>query len=100
MAKVIIQYPYALKTEVKKAMIDRLQKDWENGLLIVDGCAKITIHKDEDVIAVNTDEILEKELEARDCGTCTHCNTDMDEYPCNSCDGHTHYEKGELHENS
>ena len=57
MAKIIIQYPYALKADVKKAMIERLQKDWENGLLIVDGCAKVTIHKDDDVIVVETQEI-------------------------------------------
>ena len=67
MAKIIIQYQYALKKDVKKALTEKLQKDWENGLLIVDGCAKITIHKDEDVIVVQTndekpslDSILEK----------------------------------------
>lgn len=64
MAKIIIQYPYALKKDIKKAMVERLQEDWKNGLLIVDGCAKITIHKDDDIIVINTNEVLEKELEA------------------------------------
>lgn len=62
MAKIIIQYPYALKADAKKALMERLQKDWENGLLIVDGCAKITIHKDNDVIVIDTDTALENDL--------------------------------------
>lgn len=67
MAKIIVQYPYMLKADAKKALIERLQKDWENGLLIVDNAATVSVLKDEDVIVVQTndekpslDNILEK----------------------------------------
>ena len=67
MAKFIIQYPYLLKADVKKAITERMQKDWKNGLLAVDNAATVTVLKDEDVIVVQTndkkpslDSILEK----------------------------------------
>ena len=64
MAKVILQYPYNLKPDVKKEMTEKLQKDWENGLLVVEGYVQVTVLKDEDVIVIDTDSEGLKEQRA------------------------------------
>lgn len=56
MAKVIVQYPYLLTASAKKDITEKLQKDWENGLLAVDNAVTVSVLKDEDVIVVQTDD--------------------------------------------
>ena len=48
--KVIIQLPYAVKPDRKKEILENLQAQWESGLMLVDGCAKIIIRPDEDLL--------------------------------------------------
>ena len=56
MAKVIIQYPYALKQDARKQKYEEIKKQWDKGLLVLDGFCKVTIRNDDDVIAVEFKE--------------------------------------------
>ena len=61
MAKVILQYPYAMKPDTKKQKYDQLKKDWDNGFLIVEGYVQVTVLKDTDVIMINDMEDIQKD---------------------------------------
>ena len=48
--KVIIQFPYTIKTDRKKEILEDLQTQWQSGLMVVDGSAKIIIRPDDDIL--------------------------------------------------
>lgn len=61
MAKVILQYPYAMKPDTKKQKFDKLKKEWDEGFLILEGYVQVTVLKDEDVIIINDMEYIQKD---------------------------------------
>lgn len=48
--KVIVQLPFLVKKDRKKEILEDLQAQWESGLMIIDGSAKIIIRPDEDLL--------------------------------------------------
>lgn len=56
MAKIIIQYPYVLKQDVRKQKYEEIKKQWDEGLLVLDGLCKVVISNDTDVIVVEFKE--------------------------------------------
>lgn len=56
MAKVIIQYPYAIKKDARKQKYEEIKKQWDEGLLVLDGLCKVVISNDTDVIVVEFKE--------------------------------------------
>lgn len=56
MAKVIIQYPYVIKKDVRKQKYEEIKKQWDDGLLVLDGSCRVVISRDTDVIAVEFKE--------------------------------------------
>ena len=56
MAKVIIHCPYSIKTDRRKELYETYKKQWDSGVLVLDGCVQVTVFRDEDVIDVTFKE--------------------------------------------
>lgn len=56
MAKVIIKFPYALKSDIRKQKYEELEKQWESGLMVIDDCTQVIILKDEDELILSEDD--------------------------------------------
>lgn len=56
MAKVIIQYPYTIKKDAREQKYEEIKKQWDDGLLVLDGSCRVVISRDSDIIAVEFKE--------------------------------------------
>lgn len=56
MAKVIIKFPYMLKSDVRKQKYEELKKQWESGLMVIDDCTQVIVLKDEDELVLSENE--------------------------------------------
>ncbi len=62
MAKVIIQYPYFITKDMRKQKYEEIKKQWDDGLLVLDGSCRVVISKDTDIIAVEFKEENDNEM--------------------------------------
>ena len=57
MSKVIIKLPYAIKKDRREELTNLYKKQWEEGLLVLDGMCSVIIRPDDDVIMVEAEEL-------------------------------------------
>ena len=50
--KVILQFPYAIKRDRQQELFEKYKKQWDEGILTLDGTVLVTIVKDEDVLTL------------------------------------------------
>lgn len=63
MSKIIIKFPYVLKRSRINELARIAREQWEKGLLIVNGYCDIIVRPDTDVVEVQWDEKLERDLD-------------------------------------
>lgn len=56
MSKVIVKFPYYIKKDLQKEHYDLLKKQWEDGLLVIDGSCFVEIRPDTDILVVEFKE--------------------------------------------
>ena len=56
MAKVIIQFPYIMKQDVRKQRYEEIKKQFDDGLLVLDGSCRVVISNDTYVFAFSFKE--------------------------------------------
>ena len=63
MSKVIIKFPYVIRKDQVDELTRKYQADFANGLLILPGYCKVTVHKDEDVVELDISDSFEEDLD-------------------------------------
>lgn len=87
MSKVIIKYPYVIKTDARAQKIKQLQDMWDKGLLVLDGGCQITIRPDDDIMEVDypedpnsTENYTIKNIGCVSCANCKFYKEAISEY--------------------
>ena len=63
MSKIIIKFPFAIKSSRLNEMARIAREQWEKGILIVNGFCDVIIRPDTDVLEVQWDENREHDLD-------------------------------------
>jgi hypothetical protein len=84
MTKLIVQFPYVIKAEHRKKIVEEAKRSWkEDGLLVLDGMLKVIAVKDNielefaDVVEEPAEEMKVIGYNNHDCETwyaCPYCN--------------------------